>query len=376
MRLGKDSVQDIRAIDSRPGGIQDPAYELTVVCKQVPRSLRPGTFAILWLGSDNSKGMPTEWKQGLRAVAKLKDVKLGEKHNDDSSLTVSIGYIFRMSIDKIDLLDNYATAYKHFSMLPLVGLNDYSNQTVREIDEGPRSDVGALIAACGKASKTSLNDLFTVYPELADLVLDSYDDADDSVRANEEALGISDKPCNWIFFGAPGTGKSYQLNKLARDSFTRENVTRVTFYPDYTYSQFVGCFKPFTRYKGDATKPASELEAYISYEFVPGPFLETYINAVQNPNENYLLIVEEINRANPAAVFGDVFQLLDRNDKGRSEYEVAVPERCATTSRFPFLSTQPTPISRTPSNSSASNVAWKWRPSGSRCRRTCISGRL
>ena len=217
MRLGKDSVQDIRAIDSRPGGIQDPAYELTVVCKQVPRSLQPGTFAILWLGSDNSKGMPTEWKQGLRAVAKFKDVKLGEKHNDDSSLTVSIGYIFGVSIDKIDLIDNYATAYKHFSMLPLVGLNDYSNQTVREIDEGPRSDVGALIAACGKASMTSLNDLFAVYPELADLVRDSYDDANDGVRVNKEALGISDKPRNWVFFGAPGTGKSYQLNKLAKD---------------------------------------------------------------------------------------------------------------------------------------------------------------
>lgn len=325
MRLGKDSVQDIRAIDSRPGGIQDPAYELTVVCKQVPRSLQPGTFAILWLGSDNSKGMPTEWKQGLRAVAKLKDIKLGEKHNDDSTLTVSIGYIFGVSIDKIDLIDNYATAYKHFSMLPLVGLNDYSNQTVREIDEGPRSDIGALIAACGKASATSLKDLFAVYPELTDLVRDSYDDISDGVLANEKALEISDKPRNWIFFGAPGTGKSYQLNDIAVGSFAKGNVKRVTFYPDYTYSQFVGCFKPITRYKGGSDKPISELEAYISYEFVPGPFLEVYVKAVQNPDENFLLIVEEINRANPAAVFGDVFQLLDRDVDGRSEYEVTVP---------------------------------------------------
>ena len=269
--------------------------------------------------------MPTKWKQGLRAVAKLKDVRLGEKHNDDSSITVSIGYIFGVSIDKIDLIDNYATAYKHFSMIPLVGLNDYSNQTIREIDEGPRSDIGALIAACGKASATSLDDLFSVYPELTGLVRDSYDDVGGNAQANEGALGVSDAPHNWIFFGAPGTGKSYQLNKLAKGSFARENVARVTFYPDYTYAQFVGCFKPVTRYKGDFDKPLSELEAYISYEFVPGPFLETYIKAVQNPNENYLLIVEEINRANPAAVFGDVFQLLDRNSKGRSEYEVAVP---------------------------------------------------
>ena len=156
-----------------------------------------------------------------------------------------------------------------------------------------------------------------------------------------------DDPYNWIFFGAPGTGKSYQLKKLAERSFIEENISRVTFYPDYTYSQFVGSFKPITKYQhmsdseksakereskvadDDASAPQNEagehMEAYISYEFVPGPFLDVYIKAVQNPDENFLLVVEEINRANPAAVFGDVFQLLDRDASGRSVYEVAVP---------------------------------------------------
>lgn len=322
MRLGKDSVRDIRAIDSRPGGIQNPAYDLSVVCKQVPRSLKPGYFAILWLGSDNSKGMATDWKQGLRAVAKLKDVKLGEKHNDDSEITVSIGYIFSVSIDKIDLIDNYATAYKHFSMMPLVGLNDYSNQTVREVDEGPRSDIGALIAACGKVSSTSLKDLFTVYPELTDLVRDSYDDANEDNQPAIKTGCLADEPRNLIYFGAPGTGKSYELNKLAEKCFPEGNVTRVTFYPDYTYSQFVGCFKPMTEpAAGDGTKGTT-----ITYRYVFGPFLKTYVEARKHPDQSYLLIVEEINRANPAAVFGDVFQLLDRRADGCSEYSVATPE--------------------------------------------------
>ncbi len=134
------------------------------------------------------------------------------------------------------------------------------------------------------------------------------------------------EPHNLIFFGAPGTGKSHELNDLANAYFDEGHRNRVTFYPDYTYSQFAGCFKPVTRYRDDDDKPVSKQESYISYEFVPGPFLETYVKAVQNPTENYLLIIEEINRANPAAVFGDLFQLLDRDAYyGRSEYEIAVP---------------------------------------------------
>lgn len=324
LRLGKDSVQDIKAIDSKPSGIQNPAYNLSVVCKQVPRHLEPGTYAIIWLGSDNSKGMQTEWKQGIRAIATISSVKLGAKHNDDSTIGVSIGYIFNKSIDKLDLIDSYATAYKYFAGLPIVGLNDYSNQTVREIDDGPRSDVGALLAACGKASLSSLDDIFVVYPELRNLIKSSYDKVNDPADVAHTPINA---PRNLIFFGAPGTGKSYQLNRLAHSSFDDSQIRRVTFYPDYTYSQFVGSFRPVTRYadpKDD--EPASKEKPYISYEFVPGPFLSTYISAVQNPGKNYLLIVEEINRANPAAVFGDVFQLLDRNRSGRSEYEVAVPK--------------------------------------------------
>lgn len=132
---------------------------------------------------------------------------------------------------------------------------------------------------------------------------------------NEKALSPMSEPRNLIFFGAPGTGKSYQLNQLANRSFAKKNISRVTFYPDYTYSQFVGCYKPCTNENGD-----------ITYDYVAGPFLDTYLNACTHPNDQYLLIIEEINRANPAAVFGDVFQLLDRNVGGWSEYSVAVPD--------------------------------------------------
>ena len=126
--------------------------------------------------------------------------------------------------------------------------------------------------------------------------------------------------CNRILFGAPGTGKSYTLNKekteLLKDGGGFE---RVTFHPDYSYAHFVGTYKPVSNESGE-----------ISYEYVPGPFMRTYVAAMKSANsENpkpYLLIIEEINRANVAGVFGDVFQLLDRNAENISEYPIQTSE--------------------------------------------------
>lgn len=120
-------------------------------------------------------------------------------------------------------------------------------------------------------------------------------------------------PYNRIVFGAPGTGKSHAL-KVDSKVF-EDNVERVTFHPNYSYSQFVGTYKPI---QGEKTSD-------IIYEYVPGPFMRVYVRALNHPKENFLLLIEEINRGNVAAVFGDVFQLLDRKN-GISEYPVATTE--------------------------------------------------
>jgi len=125
---------------------------------------------------------------------------------------------------------------------------------------------------------------------------------------------------NRIVFGAPGTGKSFNLKRDCEECLkgTTGTFERVTFHPDYTYSQFVGTYKPIS----DGEK--------IRYEFVPGPFMRIYVEAMKsarsaNP-QPHILIIEEINRAKVAAVFGDVFQLLDRDDNGVSEYEIQTSE--------------------------------------------------
>ena len=117
---------------------------------------------------------------------------------------------------------------------------------------------------------------------------------------------------NIIYFGAPGTGKSYNLNKDMETLTT--DYERVTFHPDYSYANFVGTYKPVP--KGES----------ISYEYVPGPFMRSLVKALKNPENPFLLIIEEINRANVAAVFGDVFQLLDRDANNESRYAIETSE--------------------------------------------------
>lgn len=136
-----------------------------------------------------------------------------------------------------------------------------------------------------------------------------------------------------IFYGAPGTGKSHTINEVTND----EDVIRTTFHPDTDYSGFVGAYKPTTSLLpicnelGEPMKIANQAlyKEQIVYEFVAQSFLQAYIAAWKKyagtencEPEKQFLVIEEINRGNCAQIFGDLFQLLDRNDYGFSEYPI------------------------------------------------------
>ena len=128
--------------------------------------------------------------------------------------------------------------------------------------------------------------------------------------------------CNVLLYGVPGAGKSWTIeHEYCADEGCME---RLVFHPDYMYSDFVGQILPVVR---DDDK--------VRYEFTPGPFTKLLKKAYWNPEQSFYLIVEEINRGNAPAIFGEIFQLLDRKDedeidengeilykKGTSEYGI------------------------------------------------------
>ena len=133
-----------------------------------------------------------------------------------------------------------------------------------------------------------------------------------------------------IYYGAPGTGKS----KTIKDLTFGEDVIRTTFHPDSDYASFVGTYKPITEEVDlrdcNGKKVIDEetgkvvKEDRISYKFIPQAFLEAYVNAWKKlgSGKKQYLIIEEINRGNCAQIFGDLFQLLDRNEYGFSDYPI------------------------------------------------------
>lgn len=163
-----------------------------------------------------------------------------------------------------------------------------------------------------------------------------FDTNDEHENKNNNGKGTQ-----MIFYGCPGTGKSYEVKlitegdngkkiiwyekptaenpegkKIDHEPTDEEkktltnNIFRTTFHPDYDYATFVGCYKP-----------SKNKEGKLDYKFIPQVFTNAYVSALRHPEDPTYLIIEEINRGNCAQIFGDLFQLLDRTN-GESDYEI------------------------------------------------------
>ena len=117
---------------------------------------------------------------------------------------------------------------------------------------------------------------------------------------------------NVLLYGVPGSGKSWTIEHEYCKKGT--HVERLVFHPDYTYSDFIGQILPAVAEGGQ-----------VSYEFTPGPFTNILKAAFRNPTEEYVLVIEEINRGNAPAIFGEVFQLLDRKTEKNEKNDDGMP---------------------------------------------------
>lgn len=146
------------------------------------------------------------------------------------------------------------------------------------------------------------------------------------------------QPLQVIYYGAPGTGKSFTIDDMTDD----KNSVRTTFHPDSDYASFVGAYKPtmedvpisatYQTKEGSYGEYLTKTEKHpgterkIVYKYVPQAFLKAYVAAWSNLDTPYFLIIEEINRGNCAQIFGDLFQLLDRNNAASSSYAIHADE--------------------------------------------------
>ena len=164
----------------------------------------------------------------------------------------------------------------------------------------------------GSSYETELSKGIQLYKSIksGDFGLLFYDDLYD----NNGFKVNMDLPLQLIYFGAPGTSKSTTIKKKIGNAPQH----RITFHPDTDYANFVGCYKPTKNTESDE----------LTYKFVAQTFVKAYVDAWKNlVNENIadkevFLIIEEINRGNCAQIFGDLFQLLDRDDNGFSDYAI------------------------------------------------------
>ncbi len=163
-----------------------------------------------------------------------------------------------------------------------------------------------------KYLKENISEINNDDPQWIGHALWKYIDTED--KEDEKSSSIIDdvdrirNAYNKIYYGVPGSGKSY----IVDDKFNEKDykIYRTTFHPEYTNSDFVGQIIPMVK------------DNKVEYVFHPGSFTLALKYALENKDKKVCLIIEEINRGNSSAIFGDIFQLLDRESNGKSKYKI------------------------------------------------------
>ena len=258
--------------------------------------LKTNPNAIDILVTNKQVGKRTEVFPYFINKAKNKDI--------DSNIQSILDFISTENSKKIGSIETFLTNYNFWGGGKTIDRDDYF--------------VSPVLTLLGLINQSSsyIADLAKIISE-SDIDLNNEDCYFKFIKNPEENNTLTPIP-NCIYYGAPGTGKSYNVSELIKNyypNFYKTNsedsqfVFRTTLHPEYTYNDFIGQLMPVK--KGEN----------INYEFTPGVFSLALKKALMNPQQHVFLVLEELSRANVASVFGDLFQLLDRKD-GISEYSI------------------------------------------------------
>ena len=162
-------------------------------------------------------------------------------------------------------------------------------------------------AGINESYSTELQKALNIYRCLEQNSYGIYISDENAIKEEKEVLGERKTGAeNILLYGVPGSGKSHEIKtKYCNDEKMME---RVVFHPDYTYSDFVGQILPRVEKDKDGNEK-------LKYVFTPGPFTRMLKKAQEDPSNHYYLVIEELNRGNAPAIFGEIFQLLDRKDE-------------------------------------------------------------
>ena len=290
----------------------------------------------LTLGGDRGNS-EVDWEPGFRAIAHVVKAPYGHGYRSEAKyfkIDLKLDVVLPEAMTRNDFLD-----YKSAWNVTFIG---------PELKRDPTQAVGSItyneavaVTRCAldrfPEIKDSLEKIFSttfmnkVYGPTEKLlsVMVNHGETDEAALCRELNSNLTKTQMaddftffaeNVLFYGVPGCGKSYSVEQRYESQVTNNQCkVRVVFHPDYTYSDFVGQLMPVLK---EVPNAQGEKEEKLQYDFVPGPFTRILDVAYANHQEKCLLIIEELNRGNAPAIFGEIFQVLDRNDDGSSKYAI------------------------------------------------------
>lgn len=325
VRLGKDSIPDIERICLSGIGVLEESIIINVKCTQIPENYNSGDYAFIWLGSDNNKGMPTKWKQGFKAIGRVKAIMRSASYNETSETNIEIVYIFKDAINRLDFLRSAPIEYYWCSNIPLIGIDDHANQTIRSVSGSSLCDIPAFFCSINRICDNFKSDILKIEPGFEDLFSlpipkpKDFPDAKSIVDVKQRRFfnktnnylpyltALRTKPF-MLLAGISGTGKSRIVRKLAQATTMQYYADENDRWSDNRPENFeLIQVKPNWHNSMDVVGFYSNISK--RYEFTP--FIDFIVKAWQHTDTPYFLCLDEMNLAPVEEYFAEFLSAIE-----------------------------------------------------------------